>query len=60
MTEDQLAIYRRFTGRGTPQTKALHEAWLVIGRRGGKSFVLAVIAVFLACFRDWRPFLGPS
>jgi hypothetical protein len=60
MTEDQLAIYRRFTGRSTPPTKALHEAWLVIGRRGGKSFVLAVIAVFLACFRDWRPFLGPG
>jgi hypothetical protein len=60
MTEDQLATYRRFTGRSTPPSVALHEAWLVIGRRGGKSFVLAVIAVFLACFRDWRPFLGPG
>jgi hypothetical protein len=60
MTDDQLATYRRFTGRGTPPTAPLHEAWLVIGRRGGKSFVLAVIAVFLACFRDWRPFLGPG
>jgi hypothetical protein len=26
----------------------------------GKSFVLACIAIFLACFRDWRPFLGPG
>jgi len=60
MTDDQLATYRRFTGRSTPPTAALHEAWFVIGRRGGKSFVLAVIAVFLACFRDWRPFLGPG
>jgi hypothetical protein len=60
MTDDQLATYRRFTGRSTPPTAPLHEAWLVIGRRGGKSFVLAVIAVFLACFRDWRPFLGPG
>ena len=25
---------------------------------GGKSFILALIAVFLACFRDWRPFLN--
>ena len=32
----------------------------MIGRRGGKSFILAVIAVFLACFKDWRPFLGPG
>jgi hypothetical protein len=60
MTDDQLAIYRRFTGRSMPPTAPLHEAWLVIGRRGGKSFVLAVIAVFLATFRDWRPFLGPG
>jgi hypothetical protein len=60
MTEDRLATYQRFTGRSTPPTAPLHEAWLVIGRRGGKSFMLAVIAVFLACFRDWRPFLGPG
>jgi hypothetical protein len=32
----------------------------VCGRRSGKSFVLATVAVFLACFRDWRPFLGPG
>ena len=29
-------------------------------RRAGKSFILALIAVFLACFRDWRPYLGPG
>ena len=28
--------------------------------RPAKSFVLATIAVFLACFRDWRPHLGPG
>jgi hypothetical protein len=34
----------------------------MVGRRSscGKSFVLALIAVFLASFRDWRPFLGPG
>jgi hypothetical protein len=60
MTTEQLAIYKAHTGRNTPPTSPLHEVWLVIGRRGGKSFVLAVIAIFLACFRDWRPFLGPG
>jgi hypothetical protein len=38
----------------------LHEAWLVCGRRAGKSFILACIAIFIACFRDWRPHLGPG
>lgn len=60
LTPQQLAIYSKHTGRSTSRTAPLHEAWLCIGRRGGKSFTLAVIAVYLACFRDWRPFLGPG
>jgi hypothetical protein len=60
MTDDQLATYRRFAGRSTPPTTPLHEAWLVCGRRGGKSFVLATIAVFLAAFKDWRGYLAPG
>ena len=60
LTPIQLAVFQRFTGRAAPPTKPLQEAWLVVRRRGGKSFVLAVIAVFLACFRDWRPYLGPG
>jgi hypothetical protein len=31
---------------------------MVCGRRSGKSFVMALIAVYLACFRDYRPFLA--
>ena len=38
----------------------LCESWMVIGRRGGKSFVLSLIAVYLACFRDWRLHLVPG
>ncbi len=60
MTAQQLAIYQQHTGRSTVPTAPSHEAWLVVGRRGGKSFILAVIAVFLACFKDWRAYLGPG
>jgi hypothetical protein len=60
MTAAQLEIYKKHTGRNTPPTTPFLEGWLVIGRRGGKSFALALVAVFLACFRDWRPFLGPG
>ena len=60
LTPEQSAIYTRFTSRTTPPTSPLQEAWLVVGRRGGKSFILAVIATFLACFKDWRPLLGPG
>jgi hypothetical protein len=60
VTAEQLAIYQKHTGRGAPPSTPFREAWLVIGRRGGKSFVLATIAVFLACFKDWRPYLSPG
>jgi phage terminase large subunit-like protein len=53
-------LFKQFTGRTVAPTGPLHEAWLVVGRRGGKSFILAVVAVFLACFRDWKPYLGPG
>jgi hypothetical protein len=57
---DQHLLFRQFTGRSVAPTEACREAWLVVGRRGGKSFVLALIAVFLACFKDWKPYLGPG
>lgn len=37
-------------GGGAPMA----EAWLAVGRRGGKSEVAALIAVYLACFRQHR------
>jgi hypothetical protein len=40
--------------------EGVREAWLICGRRAGKSFVLALVAVFLACFVSWTPFLTPG
>ena len=50
--------FTQCTGRTEPPTTPASEAWLVVGRRGGKSFILALTAVFLACFHDWRVYLG--
>src|SRR5580704_9667062 len=58
MSEAQAEVYRACTGRSGLPDRPFREAWLVCGRRSGKSFVMALIAVFLACFRDYRPFLG--
>jgi hypothetical protein len=60
MTEADLAVYRQCTGRDTAPPDGFVEAWLVCGRRAGKSFILALTAVFLAVFRDWRPHLSPG
>ena len=60
MTPEQLQVYQKHTGRTTPPTSPIFEAWLCCGRRSGKSFILALCAVFLASFTDWRRFLGPG
>jgi hypothetical protein len=58
LTPEQLEVYQRHTGRSAPPTEPAQEAWLVCGRRAGKSLILATIAVFLAAFCDWRPSSG--
>jgi hypothetical protein len=60
MDEAQLETYRRHTGRVTPPTTPFAEAALVVGRRGGKSDVLALIALYLALYRNYRQYLAPG
>jgi hypothetical protein len=60
LTPEQTAIYRQCTGRDEPPTCAHKEAWLICGRRAGKSFILALIAVYLACFHEYRQWLAPG
>jgi hypothetical protein len=58
MDDEQLAMFRECTGRVEPPTKPAREAWLVVGRKGGKSRILALVATFLASFVDWRKHLS--
>jgi hypothetical protein len=60
MSAADLKLYRECTGSTKTPAAPASEGWLVCGRRSGKSFILALIAVYLACFRDWRPYLGPG
>lgn len=60
MDADQRRIFETCTARSQTPQKPVSEAWLVIGRRGGKSFITALIAVFLACFFDYRQHLQPG
>jgi hypothetical protein len=58
--EAGLAAYRAATGRTTWPSAPFSEAALIVGRRGGKSRILALIAVFLATTRDYSPCLAPG
>jgi hypothetical protein len=60
LSEEERLIFEACTGLGEPPEGGVQEAWLICGRRSGKSLMLALIAVFLATFRDWRPYLSPG
>jgi hypothetical protein len=48
LTEAEAAIWRECTGRQSLLSRAFSEVWLVCGRRSGKSFVMALLGVYLA------------
>jgi len=60
MDTDAEAVYRQHTGRSVLPSAPAREAWVCVGRRGGKSIIAAAAAVFLACFRDYRDVLAPG
>ena len=57
---DDLEVYRARTGRTVWPSAPFTEAAVIVGRRGGKSRILALVAVYLACFRDYGPYLAPG
>jgi hypothetical protein len=55
-----LSVYRQCTGRTEPPRTPFREGFIVAGRRSGKSFIIAAIAVFVAAFVDFTAFLSPG
>src|SRR5262249_19085553 len=60
MTDDQAGIYRQHTGRSTAPASPVREVWAICGRRAGKSRVAALLALFIAVFRDYTGRLAPG
>jgi hypothetical protein len=50
----EFRIYKKFTERSRRPRGPFREFWGIVGRRGGKSFIAALILVFLAVFRRWE------
>jgi hypothetical protein len=54
LSDDERAMLQVITGRAEPFLGSFSELWLAMGRRGGKSQVAALIAVYEAAFKDHR------
>lgn len=60
LDDTEAATFRTLTGRAETPTKPCSELWLAVGRRGGKSHVAALLALFQAVFQDHRDRLSPG
>ena len=54
LNPDELETFKRFTGRELAPERRVDELWCAVGRRGGKSRAMAVLAVYLAGLCDYR------
>lgn len=57
LTDDELVTFQEVTGRETAPAKRCEELIAVIGRRGGKSRAVAVLAVYLSTLIDHQDVL---
>lgn len=57
MPANAMRIFQDCTGRSTAPSAPARTAWLCCGRGAGKSLMVSLTSVYLATFRDWRPYL---
>jgi hypothetical protein len=60
LTEDERTIFESLTGRPQEPAEPVEEFWAVIGRRGGKTRSMAVLAAYIAGCVDHRDILAPG
>jgi hypothetical protein len=60
MKKEDLEVYYKYTGRSDMPAKQFKELWCICGRRGGKSHMASVMAVYLSLFYDFQKYLSPG
>jgi hypothetical protein len=60
LSEDERVVLKGLTGRDSEPLEPVEEFWAVIGRRGGKTRAMAVLAAYLAAGVDHRESLAPG
>ena len=55
---DAMSLFGSCTGLVSWPAERIRESFVICGRRSGKSFISSIIAVYMACFKDWRPYLS--
>jgi hypothetical protein len=58
--DGDMDVYRECTGRSEWPQEAAKEATVIAGRRSGKSYITALLAAFLAVFREYHLSAGET
>lgn len=60
MKPKEYELYQKCTDRKTVPKRGFKEAYAMCGRRGGKSYIAALLAVYSALFGDFEKHLSPG
>jgi hypothetical protein len=60
LTDEERVVFKALTGRESEPLEPVEEFWAAIGRRGGKTRAMAVLAAYLAACVDHRDSLAPG
>jgi hypothetical protein len=60
LAEDELRLYQRCTGREEGPERQCGEFWAICGRRAGKTYVISVVATWLAFCKDYSAYRQPG
>lgn len=60
LTDAERPIFESLTGRPEEPRERVEELWAIVGRRGGKSRAVAVLAAYIAALVDFSDVLAPG
>ena len=60
LTPSERIAFEQFTGRPSEPLEPVEEAYLIIGRRSGKTRAVAILGAYLAALCDWSGVLAPG
>jgi hypothetical protein len=60
LTADELTLFQALANHRPLPDQRVAELWVIAGRRGGKSRIAALLALYISVFIDHRPRLAPG
>ena len=60
LTDDERVIFKALTGRISEPLEPIQEFWAIVGRRGGKTRSMSILAAYIAACCDHRDVLAPG